>query len=115
MQIAQGMKAAMECLGVWETFLTGLQAVQSYSQVQALVEHTKEQAKANRNRLALTAHPDRGGSLEAMQALNAAYECLEGLTFRRAPQVRVVQVEVRMSGGWQQWQPYTTSTTTGAW
>jgi hypothetical protein len=112
MQIATAMKGAMERLQVWEAFLAGLQVAQSYADIQALVGRTKEQAKANRNRLALVAHPDRGGSLEAMQELNAAYEVIEGLTFRRAPRVRVVQVEVRMSGGWH---PYsTTSTTSGA-
>jgi hypothetical protein len=115
MQIATRMKAALERLQVWEAFMAGLQAAQSYEGIQAMIERTKAQAKLNRNRLALTAHPDRGGSVDAMQELNAAYEAVEGLVCRPVPQVRVVQVAVHIQNGWQTWAPTTSSTTSGGW
>lgn len=45
---------------------------------------TLDQVRATRRRLAFDLHPDRGGELEGMQRLNAAFErCVAHLTGRR--------------------------------
>jgi curved DNA-binding protein CbpA len=43
----------------------------------------QDKAKENHHRLALAAHPDRGGSTEAMAELNAAATLIKGINLRR--------------------------------
>ena len=68
-----------------------LNTARSKPELQALLTQVKKQAKASWHRRAMELHPDRGGSVEAMQRLNLAWEHIKRLAVVvKAPPPRVV-------------------------
>lgn len=112
-QIPKQLHDAMVKLDVLECFKRMAQAP-SFEAVEATLEQLKTEADKSFKRLAFTAHPDRGGSTEAMQELSAAREIIGKLGVQRPqPQpMTVIRVHVSSFGGFGGFATSSTGTST---
>lgn len=114
MQIPEKLHKAMARLNVL-TLFAAMTRVQSFEEAQARLDALKAEAERTWKELAMEAHPDRGGSTEEMQELNAARDLIVKLHIERPqPRPQVVFVQVRRGfGGF--YTSSTSPTTTGWW
>lgn len=75
---------ALRALGLLEAFVQEVHN-QDPRLRPARLEEFKLQAKKAHRKLALEAHPDRGGSTERMAEVNAASDIIQDLHIRQAP------------------------------
>lgn len=114
MQISQELHAALVKLNVWDQFLSSVRSVRSFEEAEQAVVQFKEHARKQFAQLSLKAHPDRGGNLDEMQALSAAYSVVKKLNVQRPappPMVTFIRVEFG-SGGFRTSSTSGTSTST---
>lgn len=108
MMIARELHDAMVLLEVWPAFQDALSRLASPEGVPSMIASIQAQARANRKRLARASHPDLGGTLEQMQALNGALDLVDGL------RVSLPQVPIRTTVHIR-WATATTTPGFGRW
>jgi hypothetical protein len=97
MNIPKSLHDALVLLNVWSSFVR-LTAMPSFEAAEKGLEELKAEAARNWKQLAFDAHPDRGGDLERMTALNVARDEVVKLVIGPPPQQMVV-IRVVYGGG----------------
>lgn len=107
------LREAIKALQVEGPFLRMVRTATSFEHAQKLLEEFRAAAKDNYRRLAMEAHPDRGGSDEAMQELNKAKDLVARIDVRPPVRRPVTMVRIYSTGmGNDIWTSSSSSTTT---
>jgi len=116
MKIPVQIHAALVTFGALDDFgalVHMTNRVRSFGEAQALVDQFQAFLDSRYKKMALEAHPDRGGDEEQMKAINAARTILKSLKpepIRPVMPSIIVRFYSSPSGMWN-----TSTTTTGAW
>lgn len=106
-----GVNAALELLGVSDLF-SDIGHAQSFTEAKRRLSAMRDEAERNFKRFALVVHPDRGGTTEAMQHLNAAWDLVRRIDVAPPPPRNFVKIVAVNYGGWY---PAPSATTAEGW
>ena len=91
MTLAPNIQNALDLLGV---NLSATQTSTRFIEAKAAIQDMRKQADRNWRIKAMASHPDQGGTVEEMQALNAAHDIVQRLDVDPLP-VSAIEIRAR--------------------